>query len=60
MYPNIFLKNTLSFFLVKFFNFLQLKIKYAEGTKPPILSILKVKLGNLICKTKAVFNKQKS
>ena len=50
MYPNNFLENTLSILLVKLFNYLQLKTKYAKGTKLLILSILKVKLGNLICK----------
>ena len=49
MSPKIFLENTFLFFLEKIWNYIQLKIKYAEGTKPLILNILKVRPGNLIC-----------
>ena len=48
MYTNIFLENTLLFSLEKTLNYLQLKIKYAEGTTPPMLRILEDKPGNLI------------
>ena len=55
MYTNIFLENTLSFFLEKTLSYLQFKVKYAEGTKPLILRILKVSPGNMIFEINAIF-----
>ena len=54
MYTNIFLKNNIFVFLRKNMILLQLKIIYAKGTKPLVLSILKVSPGNLIWEINAI------